>query len=203
MDFKTFVSDKWNSMKEGATKTSGKLKEYGTVIDDKWTNQAQPWIQNTLGEEGTDMLAGVGGQLAGAVGGEAAGALTSMIPVVGSFIAPFVKMAATAWLGTKTADKISPGLGGRVSGEKISGLGVGKPPRGQGGGGSGSVYVDKNLQTYSKKSLYTRATRGKSGKMKLSQTYVPSGLGGAINVANNWHRGNRFGNPSVYGGNGG
>jgi len=188
-------------MKEGATKVSGKLKEYGTVINDKWTNQVQPWMQNTLGEAGTDMLAGVGGQLAGAVGGEAVGALTSMIPVIGPFLSPFAKMVATAWLGTKTADAISPGLAGRVIGEKISGANVGKPPRGQGGTCSG--YVDKNLQTYSKKSLYTRATKGKSGKMKLSQTYVPSGFGGAINVANNWHSGNRFGNPSVYGGNGG
>jgi len=190
-------------MKEGATKVSGKLKEFGTVINDKWTNQTQPWIQNTLGEEGTDMLAGVGGQLAGAIGGEAAGALTSMFPVIGPFISPFVKMATTAWLGTKTADAISPGLAGRVIGEKISGVSVGKPPRGQGGGGSGSGYVDKNLQTYSKKSLYTRATKGKSGKMKLSQTYVPSGFRGAIDTTNIWHSGNRFGNPSVYGGNGG
>jgi len=37
------------------------------------------------------------------------------------------------------------------------------------------------------------ATKAKSGRMRLN----------TIDTANNWHSGNRFGNPSIYGGNGG
>jgi len=93
MGFKTYVSRAWGAAKRGVTKATGKLKDYGTAIKDKWTKRIQPWIQNPLGEDATDMLAGIGGQLLGAGLGGLAGAAASAIPKVGPMIAPI----ATTW----------------------------------------------------------------------------------------------------------
>lgn len=234
MGFKSYVSGAWGAAKRGVTKVTGKLKDYGTAINDKWTKRIQPWIQNTLGEDATDMLAGIGGQLLGAGLGGLAGAAASAIPKVGPMIAPIATNMASKFVGKKTADKISPGLAARVESEKgrdykkketvntlkdifdgkdvpekkggykITAEGkVESPPRKQ----NDNVdygFFDKNLkQNWTKEAIYTRATKAKSGRMKLSQAHRPSGFGGTIfDLANGWlSRDNRFGTPSVYGGN--
>jgi len=48
MGFKAIVSGAWGAAKRGVTKVTGKLKDYGTAINEKWTKRIQPWYSMVI-----------------------------------------------------------------------------------------------------------------------------------------------------------
>ena len=165
MPFKSYIADKWNTVKAVSAKVGGKLKEMGSAINDTWTNKLQPKLEETLGTDATDQTAAIGSTLAGEAGGWLAGKAASMIPVVGGILEPFARKHAAKWLGRKVGSKISPGLEDSAKTETALDKLVHEFPDLDGTIKESDIKSGRNR--YDKRSLYAIVRKGRSGRVKL------------------------------------
>ena len=165
MPFKSYIADKWNTVKSVSAKVGGKLKSMGSTISDTWTNKIQPKLEETLGTDATDQAAAIGSTLAGEAAGWLAGKAVSKIPVVGGVLEPLARKYASKWLGRKIGLKISPGLEERAKTETALDKLVHEFPDSDGTIKESDIKSGRNR--YDKRSLYAMVRKGRSGRVKL------------------------------------